>query len=429
VSPRSRAAGLVAAAALCVLGSGLAAVTAHASEQPGSDFLGYTLTAQAAGLQVVEDEPSATTHPEAESEVPQSQVSLVSGPVGYALSSVAWPGALAANAGSLLLLAGAPVPPDVAGNLNDPVRAETRTGGPASVENTDVPGAVMRADVVPGKVSATTVLDGGTAGQTAGFGATTTSSTAALATAKATTTADSTTRDVSLAGGALTLGSLVSHATASTDGRTATGSGSTLVGDLRIAGVPVTVDQHGVTVASNTTPADASAVQGALTQLGMTVLLSKPSVSRSGGAISYDAGSLIVDWFPPGWGGRITVLLGGARVSASANPADAPPVPPSGTTVPPVAGPGGTGSVPGVPGGDVTPTTLPPAQDTGSPAVPRPVTEAALLQGHRAPASSYALAVVAALLLLGALLRFPPLVLVPPATAVCDTRNPLRRTS
>jgi hypothetical protein len=53
----------------------------------------------------------------------------------------------------------------------------------------------------------------------------------------------------------------------------------------------------------------------------------------------------------------------------------------------------------------------------------------ALLQAHRAPASSYALAVLAALLLLGALLRLPPLVLVPSATAVCPASPRMRSTS
>ena len=132
-----------------MLGSGvLSAVGAGASEQPGSGLLGYTLSAQSSGLQVIEDRPDATTHPEGDGEVPQSVATLVSGPVGYALSSVAWPGALAGNAGSLLVLAGVPLPPDVAAALNDPVRAETRTGGPSDVRNDEVNGASMHASVV-----------------------------------------------------------------------------------------------------------------------------------------------------------------------------------------------------------------------------------------------------------------------------------------
>ena len=417
---------LVGAAAIAALASGIVtAMDAGAVEQPGSGFLGYSLSAQASGLQVVEDQPSATTHPEAESEVPQSQVTLVSGPLGYALSSVAWPGALAANAGSLLVLAGAPVPPETAGRLNDPVRAETRTGGPASVENHDVPGAVMRASVVPGKVAADAVVDGGEAGRTASFGTTTTGSGAALATRSATTTADSTTKDLILAGGAVTIGSVVSHATASTDGVTATAAGRTVVNDLRVAGVPVTVDEHGITVASTSTPVDAGVVQQAVAQLGMSLLLSQPSSARNGGAVAYDAGSLILVWRPPGWGGTITVLLGGARVSVAANPAD--PVPAAddpGTTEPPATVGSPTGWLPVVPG--VT-GGVPPMSGPGQPAsvVPAavPVAAPALLVGHDAPASSYALAVLAALLLLGAMLRLPPIALVAPAAVACHTRR------
>jgi hypothetical protein len=410
-----------------VLGSGvLSAVGAGASEQPGSGLLGYTLSAQSSGLQVIEDRPDATTHPEGDGEVPQSVATLVSGPVGYALSSIAWPGALAGNAGSLLVLAGVPLPPDVAAALNDPVRAETRTGGQSDVRNDEVNGASMHASVVPGKVVADATVDGGEQGRTAGLGSTATKSVVTLATSDATTTADSTAKDLSLAAGVVTIGSVVSHATAKTDGRTATASGTTVVNDLRVAGIPVTVDEHGVTVGPQSSPVDAAAVEQAMQQLGMTLLLSKPSTTRSGGSVSYDAGSLIMVWTPPNAPTTITVLLGGSRVSASANPAD-PAVAPPGTTAPPVTSPGGTGQLPVVPGSPITPVDVPPA--TGgtpqSPVVPgaQPLAEAPLLVGHSAPASSYLLAGLAALLLLGALLRFPSMVLVPPAAATC-TRRP-----
>jgi hypothetical protein len=418
---------LVGAAALSVLASGVvSALGASAVEQPGSGFLGYSLSAQASGLQVVEDEPLATTHPEAESEVPQSRANMVSGPLGYALSSVAWPGALAADIGSVLILAGAPVPPDTARKLNDPVRAETRTGGPASVENDSVPGAVMRATVTPGKVAADAVVDGGEAGRTGSFGTTTTRSTTVLATSSATTTADSRTKDISLAGGVVTVGSVVSQANATSDGRTATAGGRTVVTGLRIAGVPVTVDDRGITVASSTTPVDAGVVEQAMTRIGMTLLLSAPSSSKSGGAVSYDAGSLIVVWKPPGWGGTITVLLGGSRVSVAANPGGAVSrAAGRGTAAPPATTggpPGSLAAVPGVVGGPL------PAVSVGRQAAPGvpvgvPAAAPALLVGHSAPASSYALAVLAAALLLGALLRLPPLVLVAPAAATCTTRS------
>lgn len=421
---------LLGAAALSLAASGLLTVQASAAATPGEGFLGYTLTAQAAGLQVVEDEPSANSHPEAETEVPQSQVRMVSGPLGYALSSIAWPGALAANAGALLLLAGAPVPAEQAALLNDPVRAETRTGGPAAVSNDSVPGTAMHAAVDPARVAADASVDGGTAGATVGFGTTSTRSTAVLGATTATTTADSAVKDLSLAGGTVTVGSLVSHATASTDGRVATGVGTTTAVGVEVAGVPVTVDDRGITVAGTATPVDAAAVEQAVAALGLQLVLSRPSSVRQGGAISYDAGSLVATWTPQGTPNTVTVVLGGARVTASANPVDGPsPTTPDLPDVPVALPPpaAGSGPVTGLlPGGAAVPvtgagatavpvTTDPPARAAGFAPVPA---------GETAPASAVALCVLAALLLLAGLLRLPGLALVPAAATACPDRSP-----
>lgn len=419
---------LVCAAALCFAGAGLLqAVAAHASPEPGAGFLGYTLTSEASGLQVTEDSPTATSHPEGEGEVPLSQVRLVSGPVGYALSSIAWPGALAANAGSLLVLAGAPLPPEQAQQLNDPVRAETRTGGPSTVTNSSVPGAVMHAGVVPGKVASDSLVDGGQAGKTAGFGTTSTNSSAVLATATATSTADSRAKGISLASGVVTVDSVVSHATATTDGRLAKASGSTVVTGLQVAGVPVTVDDHGVTVNGTTTPFDPTltkTVSSALSQLNMRIALSSPTTARQGGTVSYDAGSLIVSWNPPGSANLITAVLGGARVVASANPADPSasdlPLPPADAPAVPVGSAGGPGVAP-------PPALGTPPTGTANPPVAAPPAVAAafepLLSGRTTPAATVTLCVLGALLLLGALLRVPTTVLVPAPQSACPSRR------
>lgn len=424
---------LVGASALCVFSAGvLTALDATAAGAPGAAFLGWTLTAQASAVQVTEDQPTATTHPEAEGELPHSQVSLVSGPVGYALSSVAWPGALAANAGSLLVLAGVPVPPETAQQLNYPVRAETRTGGPAEVTNDDVPGAVMKANVRPGTVSAEGVVDGADAGRTVGLGRTTTFSSAVLAEASATTTARTATQDVSLAGGAVTFRSLSSVAEATTDGATASGKGRTVVTGLEVGGVPVEVDSRGVTVAGTSTPVDPTAratVDEVLAQLGMTIVLSSPSWARQGGAVSYDAGSLLLVWRPPGSPNVLAASFGGARVTASASRTDPAP-----GAVPPPVVTGGTGAPPVAPGPAVVPVAGGPAPVGSAPpgtppppplsAAPQAVVQAEpLLDGTTAPASAIALCALAALLLLAGLLRLPGMVLVPAASPTCTARR------
>lgn len=421
---------LLAAACGCVLGAGVLSVTAVQAE-PAPSFLGYALTAQAAGAQVTEDQPTATTHPEAETEVPLAQVSLTSGPVGYALSSLAWPGALAANAGTLLVLAGAPVPPDQAATLNYPVRAETRTGGPPSVTNSSVPGVVMSASVAERRSASQAVLDAAAAAPTLTLGRTTVAASADLGSTSVVATASATVSDLSLADGAVRLRSLVSTATARSDGRRASADGETVVSGLEVAGVPVVVDEQGVTVDTTVVPPDptlAATVESTLAQLGMTVLLSAPSQRLDGGAVSHDAGSLIVLWKPPGTSSDITVVLGGARVTASAVPADGSVVPPAAPEPPAAPGtpPSGTGSTlppPDLAGAPVpTPVDVPGA--VAPPVGPATTTVAArLLSGSPAPAGAAALAALAAALLVAAMLRLPVLLAAPASPCPTPRRS------
>jgi hypothetical protein len=421
---------VLGASLLCFSGSGaLLALQAHAADQPGAAFYGYTLVGQASGIEVVEDRPTANSHPEADVEVPLSRVTLQSGPVGYALGSVAWPSALAANAGDLLVFAGNGNVPEALGPpLNEPVRAETRTGGPQTVTNDDYPGASMRAMVKPGDVAADAVIDGGQAGSVSGLGRTETHSKAVLGSATVSSSAESITKDVALAGGVVTIKSVVSRAQALSDGTTASASGVTTVTDLEIAGVPVTVDGTGVHVAGNGTPVDTAQVNSALANLGMVMVLSGPTQTRDGATTSYDSGSLVVYWNPSA-DESMTVRLGGARVTAGAFLAD-PAAAPGGGSAPPVTTPpAGTGQPVAVPGGAVLPGEAP-ATDGGQvtqPSVvaePQPTaSEPLLLVGRSASASAYVLSALGALLLLGALLRFPALVLVPPAAATCTRRQ------
>src|SRR5206468_6279142 len=53
------------------------------------------------------------------------------GPSGQAQASIRWPGPLLGNAGSQANVIGTPLPPDVVGNLNDPVVARANAGGGA----------------------------------------------------------------------------------------------------------------------------------------------------------------------------------------------------------------------------------------------------------------------------------------------------------
>lgn len=423
---RRVAAGLVSV--LSFTASGALLARADAAGEPGSAFYGYTVLGEASGLQMVEDRPTANSHPEADAEVPLARVSLLSGPVGYALGSVAWPSALVANAGDLLVFAGnGNVPEQLGPPLNEPVRAETRTGGPQDVSNEAYPGVAMRARVTPAQVAADAVLDGGAAGSATGFGRTETHSTAVLDVAAVTSTARASVKDVALADGAVTIRSVVSRATATSDGVTASAEGTTVVSGMSVGGVPVTVDANGVHVAGNGTPVDTGTVNSVLANLGMHVVLSAPTVTRNGATVSYDSGSLVVSWNPSP-DESMTARLGGARVTAGASAADPAGVTSPGTTVLPPA----TGSTGGAVGGaPVVPDqglSVPPAQGQQpvTPVVLDPAAVAGpklLLGAEPVPREALALAVLGALALLVALLRFPSAVVDLPAGPVCPPRS------
>jgi hypothetical protein len=414
---------LLTGAVGCFASAGFLA-PAHASDSPGSGFFGYTLTAQSQALQMTEDEPSANSHPEAETDLPQSQVSLTSGPVGYALSSVAWPGALLGNAGSLILLVQPGAPSQVRA-LNDPVRAEARTGSAThSSTNDSVPGAHMAADASAARTTAEARLDGGAAGVLVGFGRTSSASTAVLGRQTGNVTADSTAKDVSLASGVVKIGSVVSHAEAVTDGLTATGKGKTTVSGMTVAGVPVVVDDHGVTVSTQhgaVPPAAVATVNSALHALGMTIALSTPTQTRDAGTISYDAGSLTMVWKPPGSVNVFTASLGGSRVLTGASRSSLLPVPLPGGLPPIVAG-----APPAVPQPGQAPLGNGPVPSTS--AAPGPVLSSPgsgtgalepVASGTTAPTWSVLLVALGAALLLGGMWRAPGLVLVEPRPARC----------
>src|SRR5688572_10406132 len=93
---RRRAGAAIAAAGLVLLATPVA-VWAQAEQFTGF----YNLTAEASGMAVIFGNPETQPYPTAAGQVPETQATLSNGPSAYALSSVAWPGPLLANAGSL----------------------------------------------------------------------------------------------------------------------------------------------------------------------------------------------------------------------------------------------------------------------------------------------------------------------------------------
>ena len=427
---RTRALALVAAGSLCLAGSLATAVGVAAQEAPGSGLGSFALSASAPGINVRFEEggycgPGPTAG--CEGVVPAAVSTLGNGPIGYGLASIAWPGAVAGNAGSVIVVGGGP--PE-ASQLNSPVRAEARTGQePTTTTNTDYPGATMTASAAATEVTAlaetstTTVPGAGKAGSISG-----TSRTAVTGTSTAVATAQSRITDLELAAGVLKIKSITSTAEGTTDAKTATATGTTTVSGATVAGVPVSIDERGITVQTQSAPVNGiatEAVNQAVANAGMTVAVSSPIVTQDGGSVVYSAGSLVISWEPQD-GYRASVILGGASVSLAAGEGFAFDVP---VDAAPVAPPVDTGTV------SIEPEPAP-ALDTGSAAVdvalpeappvaaPEPETAPATLASQRLglPPGNGVLLVMLALLGAGlvaaGLKRLPDRVLAATA-AVC----------
>jgi len=298
---------------------------AAAAVEPGSGFGSFNLAANAPAVQIRFDDgsncagkPGGTAG--CEGVIPETVSTLRNGPIGFGLSSVVWPGTLAGNLGSLILAAN-PNAPSQSSMLNSPVRAESRTGsGPDTVTNDDYPGTTMTATAKDDAVSAKADVASSQSAPVGTFGHTSSATSVrltgpTLAVAEAASRAD----DVKLAAGAVTIGSVTSNVSATTDGLKATAKGKTVVNDLRIGGVPVTVDDKGVTVQGQNNPANAAAaaaVNTVIKNLGMTIGISQPMGKPEGGKVDYSAGSLTFAWTTQG--GAFTAIFGGASVALAA---------------------------------------------------------------------------------------------------------------
>src|SRR5689334_826687 len=109
---RRSAAVLLATGVLCLGAGAFLASGATADSEPGSGLGSFALSANAPVLQARFDyaaqrcgaEPAGTAG--CEGVINETVSRLSNGPVGYALSSVTWPGTLMGNLGSLLITAG-----------------------------------------------------------------------------------------------------------------------------------------------------------------------------------------------------------------------------------------------------------------------------------------------------------------------------------
>ena len=228
------------------------------------------------------------------------------GPSGTATASSLYPGQVVANAGPelALLVPGAPLPPAPVW----PVQATSEYPQAPNSGSTDEPGANMDATSTTNGNTATATLgdDAATAGSNGadptlqapsssgnplagssaivGIGTMSATSSSLAPSTSANAQASATDTGISILDGFITIGSVTSTATATSDGSTGKVTGSTEVQNMDIAGEQVTVDANGIAAAGQSTPLalPISSIDTLLGELGISVSVTNPTDTVSG---------------------------------------------------------------------------------------------------------------------------------------------------
>jgi hypothetical protein len=316
LSHRSRRHGrrlpILGAAALLLVagGSGLLAAAALSSAPAGADSTlgGFTVTGLAEAVTAQYEQPNfpLPATPSLEFDEGYASTTDNSGPTGSATASSLYPGQVVANAGPelALLVPGAPLPPAPVW----PVQATSEYPQAPNSGSTDQPGVNMDASSTTNGNTASATLgdDAATAGSNGadptqqapsssgnplagssviiGVGGMSATSSSLAPAASANAQASATDAGISILGGFITIGSVTSTATATSDGTTGKVTGTTQVQNMDIAGEEVSVDANGISAAGQSTPLaiPISTINSDLSQLGITVSLTNPTDTVNG---------------------------------------------------------------------------------------------------------------------------------------------------
>ena len=191
-------------------------------------------------------------HPLVEADIPEDSSDFESGPFGTGIASIFWPGSAAGNAGSLLGEAGLPSQlAPLTSKLNDPIRAQSfypegpttasypssSTGGVAEMKShADGNGVWAKAGLTDVSVPGLFAIQG------------VQGSTTATATSQARSTASGSFSSLSFLGGLVQIGSSTSTASATSDGVSPSGTATTHIGAITIAGHSVSMGSDGLVV-------------------------------------------------------------------------------------------------------------------------------------------------------------------------------------
>ena len=303
---------LGAAALLLVAGgSGLFAAAALSAGPAGADSTlgGFTVAGLAEAVTAQYEQPNFPLPATPSLEFDEGYASTTDnfGPSGTATASSLYPGQVVANAGPelALLVPGAPLPPAPVW----PVQATSEYPQAPNSGSTDQPGVNMDATSTTNGNTATATLgdDAATAGSNGadptqqapsgsgnplagssliiGIGNMSATSSSSAPAASANSQASATDAGISILGGFITIGSVTSTATATSDGTTGKVTGTTQVQNMDIAGEQVSVGANGITAPGETTTSTTlpiSTVNADLSQLGISISLTNPTDTING---------------------------------------------------------------------------------------------------------------------------------------------------
>lgn len=346
---------------------------------PGSGLGAVEVTASSAAMTVPIYSHNAE---DVQASIPYSFATLGTGGIGSSLTSAFWPGATGAHGGDALNLLGVKgLPTSVAQDFNYPEFAEAQTGvGDPTVSNSH-PGLTMKATATATHLNANSSAGGSgipAVGPIVGNTASTTD--IRLSGAKnVLVSATSSIHHISIAK-VVTIDSVTTIAHAVTNGHSASGTSKTIVSGVKIAGVPVTVDNKGVHVSSAKKlpipllgQTASAVVNKALKSSGISLTLTKVKQNVHRAHVTIKSGALIVKLGNAGYKSQANdtntlVTIGGASIDAIASPGfpqpkikpvQPPPSTPNTSGTGPVTktipGTPGTAGTAGTPGGGTLP--------------------------------------------------------------------------
>ena len=317
--PKKLAVAFLVAGGVMVVSPLTAAVAQTSADGAPAEVGAFDAVGDSNGIGALFGNPNSSPYPVATALVPYSASSLTAGPSGRALSSINWPGPLAANAGSLANVIGTPLPPALVANANYPVKAEANAGGGGRDEQTVGP---MRAVVDGNQAQALSAISDFSTPAFVSAARVATESRSFLEDGLAIVEAESVLEDVEVAG-LLRFDNVRTFVRAESDGITAKVEHEMVVSGATVNGQPAEISDDGLVVngEANENPA-VEAITGAnqgLQQSGMQAYLTDPYEEQTGpGSAQVSSGSLVIVWKLGEGGDQIIATLGGSSAHVSA---------------------------------------------------------------------------------------------------------------